>query len=366
MPGITPPTTFNFPKPDPKITKYLKYAALGIPLAHAIHKNMPSTAGFIPMPIPNVRPPPPTNRSKSQTGNSTRQLTQKETLIVKTIDGMLAGLTGVTMTYPLDLSKTRLQNQVTKTGELVKYKNLPDTVIKVFRYEGLKGAYAGYLGNASVLMFEAAFKLVANDMIRKKLTDKKTGKITVLNECLTGAFTGVLQSISITPRELLKIKGQEAFTRGEKFSLAKSVKEIYLKGGIKGFYQGWAATVARDVPYAVVYFPMYAHLKDSDLFHNGREFKYNFLAGFLSGMAAAGVSCPFDVIKTRLQNQPAGLKNKLSWMGCAKNAWKTEGQYRAFFKGVVPRMMCIGSLFATAQAFYELQFGLYIYDAVQG
>lgn len=307
---------------------------------------------------------PRINRSPSaKHGKNLSQLTPTDVLIVKTIDGMLAGLTGVTMTYPLDLSKTRLQNQVTVPGKLAKYRNLPDTVIKVFRHEGVKGAYAGYLGNASVLMFEAAFKLVANDMIRKRFTDKN-GHISIFHECLTGAATGVLQSVSITPRELLKIKGQEAFTRGEKFSLAKSMKEIYQKGGVRGFYQGWAATVARDVPYAVVYFPMYAHLKESDLFHNGREFKYNFLAGFLSGMAAAGVSCPFDVVKTRLQNQPPGLARKLTWFECAHKAWRTEGGHRAFFKGVVPRMLCIGSLFATAQAFYELQFGLYIFNKV--
>jgi len=315
---------------------------------------MPSTSGFVP---PSIR------TSNNRPSPKTRHLSPTDMLICKTIDGMLAGLVGVSFTYPLDLSKTRLQNQVTMVGKIAKYKNLPDTVVKVFRYEGLRGAYAGYLGNASVLMFEAAFKLVANDIIRKELTDKETGHITVLNECLTGAFTGLLQSVSITPRELLKIKGQEAFTRGEKFSLAKSMKEIYTKSGIKGFYRGWAATVARDVPYAVVYFPLYAHLKNSDMFHNGKEFKYNFLAGFLSGMAAAGVSCPFDVIKTRLQNQPAGVE-KLTWTGCAKKAWRTEGQHRAFFKGVVPRMMCIGSLFATAQAFYELQFGIYIFDRV--
>lgn len=70
-------------------------------------------------------------------------------LICKTIDGMLAGLVGVSFTYPLDLSKTRLQNQVSVVGKIAKYKNLPDTVVKVFRYEGFKGAYAGYLGNAS-------------------------------------------------------------------------------------------------------------------------------------------------------------------------------------------------------------------------
>ena len=313
--NINIPKLQNLPKP-PKINKttpIVKYAIISAPLAYTIHANMPSTIGYIPIP---VRPPTPTRPTSTRPATTSKKpLSPTDLLIVKTIDGMLAGLTGVTMTYPLDLSKTRLQNQVIKSGLEAKYKNLPDTVVKVFRYEGVKGAYAGYLGNASVLMFEAAFKLVANDMIRKKFTDEKTGKITLFHECLTGALTGLFQSISITPRELLKIKGQEAFTRGEKFNLTSSVKEIYLKGGVRGFYQGWAATVARDVPYAIVYFPLYANLKQTDLFHNGKEFKYNFLAGFLSGMAAAAVSCPFDVVKTRLQNQPPGLEKKMGWLG---------------------------------------------------
>merc|ERR1712071_231915 len=191
-----------------------------------------------------------------------------------------------------------------------------------------------------------------------------TNQITIANECFTGALTGLFQSATICPRELLKIKGQEAYTRGEKFSLSKTVREIYTLNGPRGFYRGWSSTVARDIPYAVIYFPLYAHLRDSDLFHNGRDFTYNFLAGFMAGVAAAAVSCPFDVVKTRLQNQaPSAVK--MTWAQCAGNAWRNEGRHRAFFKGVVPRMICIGSLFATAQAFHELKFGIKVVEVFQ-
>lgn len=297
----------------------------------------------------------PVNNNNKPITISYDDFSREQFLVAKSLDGMLAGFCGISMTYPLDLSKTRLQNQVITPGQPPLYRHLFHTVSSVFQNEGFRGAYSGYLTNVSIMVFEASFKLVANDLIRSRLTDPDTKQITIFNECLTGAATGLLQSLTITPRELLKIKGQEAYTRGETFSLAKTVKEIYRVNGARGFYRGWAATVARDIPYAVIYFPLYAHLRDSDQFHNGREFKYNFAAGFLAGIVAAGASCPFDVVKTRLQNMPPNQRS--SWMRCGGKAWHNEGQYRAFFKGVIPRMICIGSLFATAQAFYELKFG---------
>ena len=45
----------------------------------------------------------------------------------------------------------------------------------------------------------------------------------------------------------------------------------------------------------------------------------------------------------------------MSWMECFGKV-KQEG-IKAFYKGAGPRMICIGSLFAVAQGFYELGTG---------
>lgn len=60
--------------------------------------------------------------------------------------GSIAGATGATFVYPIDLVKTRMQNQRTGSyiGELM-YRNSMDCFKKVIRHEGFRGLYRGLL-----------------------------------------------------------------------------------------------------------------------------------------------------------------------------------------------------------------------------
>lgn len=272
----------------------------------------------------------------------------------KVIDGGLAGVTGVTATFPMDLAKTRLQNQVILAGQTPKYKNLFHAVKVVGATEGMAGLYSGYSVNVGFIVFEKAIKLVCNDMFRLALADKETGEVNLGSSILAGSSAGAAQTIVTTPMELLKIKGQEAGSRGEKFNAIKAMSTIAAKEGPVGFYRGWCSTIIRDVPFSFLYFPLYAELHYMEAFGGGDSFKGNLVAGMISGAVAGGLSTPTDVIKTRLQNIPAG-QAKMSWMECF-NSVRQEG-VSAFFKGAGPRMICIGSLFAVAQGFYELGTG---------
>jgi len=51
--------------------------------------------------------------------------------------------TGATAVYPIDLVKTRMQNQRAVLAEEILYKNSFDCALKVFRNEGLLGFYRG-------------------------------------------------------------------------------------------------------------------------------------------------------------------------------------------------------------------------------
>lgn len=272
----------------------------------------------------------------------------------KVIDGALAGLVGVTATFPLDLAKTRLQNQVTAPNQQPKYKNLVHTVQRVGLEEGFRGLYSGYTVNASFIVFEKALKLVANDVFRLILTDKN-GELSLASQCVAGASAGACQSAVTTPMELLKIKGQEAGQKGVNFSMVKEMSHITKTQGLGGFYKGWCSTLVRDVPFSFIYFPMYANLKDQSVFGKGQSFYGNLAAGMAAGAFAGGISTPFDVIKTRLQNADPSVK--ISWLQCTKDTFRNEGGLKPFFKGSGPRMICIGALFAVAQGFYELGLG---------
>lgn len=67
----------------------------------------------------------------------------KFSLFSRVINGSIAGLIGVTCVFPIDLVKTRLQNQQVSSDGQRMYKSMLDCFIKTSRSEGLFGMYKG-------------------------------------------------------------------------------------------------------------------------------------------------------------------------------------------------------------------------------
>merc|ERR1712183_1342 len=239
--------------------------------------------------------------------------------------------------------------------------------MNVYKQNGTMGTlptlYQGYTANLYFIIFEKALKLTVNDFVRERLADKKTGNVSVISGAYAGAIAGFTQSIVTTPMELLKIKGQIAAKKGETFNLGTGIKDKLKQEGPRGLYRGWGSTVARDVPWSLIYFPFYAFLKDNFL---GYSFGGSFAAGMIAGAASSGLCTPLDVIKTRLQKPRGGdTSKKTSYKECTISIYKNEG-LPAFFKGWQPRMICVGVLMAVAQGFYELRCGDKIIKVVVG
>uniref|UniRef100_A0AAV2L258 Mitochondrial glutamate carrier 1 n=1 Tax=Knipowitschia caucasica TaxID=637954 RepID=A0AAV2L258_KNICA len=240
-------------------------------------------------------------------------------LPAKLINGGIAGLIGVTCVFPIDLAKTRLQNQ--QNGMRL-YTSMSDCLIKTIRSEGYFGMYRGAAVNLTLVTPEKAIKLAANDFFRHHLS--KDGKLTLFKEMLAGCGAGTCQVIVTTPMEMLKIQLQDAgriaaqrklmpetVAAGtvEKSPTAMQLtRQLLNEKGIAGLYKGLSATLLRDVPFSIIYFPLFANL--NQLGKRGAEgpapFYVSFLAGCAAGSTAAVAVNPVDVIKTRLQSLTRG------------------------------------------------------------
>jgi solute carrier family 25 (mitochondrial aspartate/glutamate transporter), member 12/13 len=109
--------------------------------------------------------------------------------------GSIAGAFGAFMVYPIDLVKTRMQNQRnSRVGEML-YKNSIDCARRVIKNEGVRGLYSGVLPQLVGVAPEKAIKLTVNDLVRGKFTDKKTGKIWWGWEILAGGSAGACQVV---------------------------------------------------------------------------------------------------------------------------------------------------------------------------
>lgn len=306
-------------------------------------------------------------------------------LPAKLINGGVAGLVGVTCVFPIDLAKTRLQNQ---QGVQV-YKGMLDCLAKTIRSEGYFGCYRGAAVNLTLVTPEKAIKLAANDVFRQKLS--KDGHLPLWGEVLAGCGAGTCQVVVTTPMEMLKIQLQDAgrlaaqkpvptpsqaAVPGPAPSLVAPpparrnpaprpsatgiTRELLKTRGLAGLYKGAGATLVRDVPFSMIYFPLFANLNalGRDDVQARAPFWQSFAAGCGAGSVAAVAVTPLDVIKTRLQTLQKG-EGEDTYRGivdCTRRIMTREGP-SAFLKGATCRALVIAPLFGIAQGVYFLGVG---------
>ncbi|KAJ1721335.1 mitochondrial aspartate-glutamate transporter agc1 [Coemansia erecta] len=276
--------------------------------------------------------------------------------------GAVAGGIGAAVVYPIDLVKTRMQNQrVAVVGEMM-YKNSIDCFRKVIRNEGVLGLYRGLGPQLVGVAPEKAIKLTVNDFVRARLTDKDTGKIAFASELIAGGTAGASQVVFTNPLEIVKIRLQiqgEMLkeTTGAAAPIARRGAVTIIKElGLLGLYKGASACLLRDVPFSAIYFSCYSHLK-KDVFREGERqlgIVDLLLAGAIAGMPAAYLTTPADVIKTRLQ--VVAKKGETVYNGlfdAARKIYKEEG-FKAFFKGGPARIVRSSPQFGTTLMCYEL------------
>ncbi|XP_029438770.1 mitochondrial glutamate carrier 1 [Rhinatrema bivittatum] len=309
-------------------------------------------------------------------------------LPAKLINGGIAGLIGVTCVFPIDLAKTRLQNQ--QNGQRM-YSSMSDCLIKTIRSEGYFGMYRGAAVNLTLVTPEKAIKLAANDFFRHMFS-KDGKKLTLLKEMLAGCGAGTCQVIVTTPMEMLKIQLQDAGRLAAQKNLMPSqplvntpassgpstvassaapsrptatqiTRDLLRTKGVAGLYKGLGATLLRDVPFSMVYFPLFANLnklgqKTPD---EKAPFYVSFISGCIAGSSAAVAVNPLDVIKTRLQSLQRGA-NEDTYSGildCTRKIWRNEGP-AAFLKGAYCRALVIAPLFGIAQVVYFIGIGEFL------
>jgi len=214
------------------------------------------------------------------------------------LSGLFAGLVGAFVVYPIDVIKTRMQNQKS-TNKI--YLNGFDCCKKLWATDGLFGFYRGCLIQLFGVGPEKAVKLYAYTYATK---DSKNN---LFDHVVGGLIAGTCQVIITCPYEMIKINMQ----MNNQINCYK-------------LYTGVSACFLRDIPFSGIYFPTYWYLKE--------KLNYNtFLAGTISGIPAAFLCTPADVVKTRMQTLRKDNTN-IKMIPTIKSIYQNEGLL-AFFKG---------------------------------
>jgi len=281
--------------------------------------------------------------------------TANQLTLCKIGNGALAGIAGVSASFPLDLIKT--QFQLHKQEFNGKFINAARAVVAQRGYLGL---YGGCAINLILITPEKALKLVVNDKMRARLTDKN-GNISIQNQVIAGATAGACQCIVTSPMEMFKIAGQTGIPVKQTWAERTAGRTTAL-GKVQGVYTGFCSTLLRDIPFSMFYFPAYAIIRNlmaTTMLKPGEDptFAMNFASGLASGLFGALAVTPMDCIKTRIQKQGGQ-----PWMSAAKSVIEegyarggTKGSVQALFNGGLARGIVVGVLFGAAQVMYELQ-----------
>lgn len=271
-------------------------------------------------------------------------------LWAKLMAGGIAGVIGTSIIFPLDMVKTRLQNQSAATG--LKYTGPIDCFKKILQAEGTAGLYRGLKPNLIGVTPEKAIKLSINDMLRERFTSGNgDGKIKLWQEILSGGGAGLFQVAATNPMEIVKLRMQLQGESGQKLSAAATVQQL----GLRGLYRGTAACWLRDVPFSFIFFPLFAHVKQA--FDGENSIVGLFAAGAVAGSISAGTVTPFDVVKTRLQ-VVGGDSRYSGILDCMRKIHAQEG-WAAFTKGLAPRMIVQAPLFGCTLLSYEVLKAIY-------
>ncbi len=266
--------------------------------------------------------------------------------------GGMAGGIGVTVVYPIDVVKTRMQNQ--RGSSTIRYKSSFDCARQLYRNEKVLGFYRGLRPQLLGVAPEKAIKLAVNDIMRSLYQDKNFSKTTELMlNISSGSVAGMSQVIVTNPLEICKIRLQVhgELHPNQPLSLYKVVSEL----GFKGLYRGSSACMMRDIPFSAIYFPVYSILREKLTDEEGKiTGTKQMVAGMAAGICSSSATTPADVVKTRLQVKP--LSGQMTYDGiidCYKKIIRYEGA-RALFKGMVPRISRSAPQFGVTLYFYEM------------
>ncbi|CAB1314583.1 unnamed protein product, partial [Coregonus sp. 'balchen'] len=293
-------------------------------------------------------------RSTSATYLKYTMAKQQISLPAKLINGGIAGIVGVTCVFPIDLVKTRLQNQ--RQGQQI-YKNMMDCLVKTVRSEGYFGMYRGAAVNLTLVTPEKAIKLAANDFFRQHLSKNEKG-LTVFKEMLAGCGAGMCQVVITTPMEMLKIQLQDAgrlAAQQRKPATISPAKLAATTTVLSRSYNAGPSTEARAVSAT--------QIAREVLHTQGIQGLYKGLWATLMSSCYNKFPLFISVVKTRLQslNKGASEESYNGVVDCVSKIMRKEGP-SAFLKGAGCRALVIAPLFGIAQVMYFIGIGEFILD----
>ncbi|OJJ67518.1 hypothetical protein ASPBRDRAFT_661675 [Aspergillus brasiliensis CBS 101740] len=172
--------------------------------------------------------------------------------------GAAAGITSVTITYPLDIVRTRLSIQ-SASFEALSHREagerLPGmfaTMVLIYRNEGgIVGLYRGIIPTVAGVAPYVGLNFMTYESVRKYLTPEGDATPGPLRKLLAGAVSGAVAQTCTYPFDVLRRRFQINTMSGMGYkyaSITDAVKAIVAQEGLRGLFKGIVPNLLKVAP----------------------------------------------------------------------------------------------------------------------
>ncbi|XVE85832.1 hypothetical protein DITRI_Ditri17bG0123000 [Diplodiscus trichospermus] len=279
----------------------------------------------------------------TQTRNGTR---------IKILLTSLSAMVAETSTFPIDLTKTRLQ--LHGESQSLSSTNRPTNSFRVaseiVREQGVFGLYKGLPPAILRHLFYTPIRIGGYEKLRNSVSTD--GSLSLSSKALVGGLSGVIAQFVASPADLVKVRMQadgRLVTRGLQPRYKgpfDALRKIIAMEGFGGLWKGVFPNVQRAFLVNMGELACYDHAKRFVINNqlSDDNIYVHTLASFMSGLSATTLSCPADVVKTRMMNQAVGKEGNLMYKNsyvCLVKTVKIEG-LTALWKGFFPTWARLG------------------------
>lgn len=152
---------------------------------------------------------------------------------------------------------------------------------------------------------------------------------------VAGALAGAIGSTAGNPFDVLKTR-MMANEGAESKGVGHFASEVYNSQGFAGFYKGIQANVMRAMILNATKMACYDQCKQMMKKSGVPDgISLQFMSAFSAGFFMTCTVSPFDIIRTRLMNQPSDAKLYNGFADCFGKILANEGP-TGFYKGFIP------------------------------
>lgn len=237
------------------------------------------------------------------------------------VSGGCAGTTVDIALYPLDTIKVRLQ---ASEG--------------FWKAGGLRGLYNGVTATALGAAPGSAFFFSAYESMKPRLQALNGGREHWVQHSVAASVGEMAACLIRVPTGVVTQRMQV----GQFTSYIDGIKGILAsESGAMNFFTGFWTTVAREIPFSFIQFPLYEGFKKFWAKSQGAETTpmQGAACGSISGAIAGGLTTPLDVIKTRMMLGATSASGE-KYVGTVKSL-RTVAQEEGMltlYRGIGPRV----------------------------